>query len=453
MKFRALRAWPRLGGHVIFSGLIGLGLLTDTHGERLNIQVNGAPLGAAQAINISHESGGFEEGFLGVDDSEWGGSFPNPTQPEMKITTKPYGTELMADKRPLNSETMFHAELSAVDRNNPSTLINTSTNRFIVNNLGSEQLDTNRLYIGKFHRDASWNPSGSDLNHITNVVSALGGIDVGLFFDVRWPGVTNNLPSSAVYGTLDVSCKFTNQFFTLGNKSSATNNLSENQVSGLEYVLTSGTNVNGDAHIENGTNLVYAPGSSFVGTNNVNARLKWNGSDLGDINYQFNVTNQIIPPAIISQPQSQLVTLGSNATFTVTANGTAPLIYQWRFNGTNISSATATAYTKTNAQSADTGSYSVIVTNDGGSVTSSVATLLVITPDVSAVISSPGFETGGQFRLTVTGTTGYNYAVEASTNLALTNWISLRTNFSPFSFTDAVSVLHFQRYYRAVVLP
>ncbi len=160
-----------------------------------------------------------------------------------------------------------------------------------------------------------------------------------------------------------------------------------------------------------------------------------------------------LPPVITSQPQSQYVAPASNFTLTVAADGTEPLIYQWRFNGTNISGATSTAYTKTNAQSTDTGSYFVVVTNDSGSATSSVAMLLVIPPDASATVSHPGFSMVGQFYLTVAGAVGYNYAVEASSNLTLGNWISLRTNVSPFSFTDAVSVLYTQRYYRAVIVP
>ena len=38
---------------------------------------------------------------------------------------------------------------------------------------------------------------------------------------------------------------------------------------------------------------------------------------------------------IIAQPQSQTVAEGSNALFTVIAGGTAPLSYQWHFNGCN----------------------------------------------------------------------------------------------------------------------
>ena len=77
----------------------------------------------------------------------------------------------------------------------------------------------------------------------------------------------------------------------------------------------------------------------------------------------FTRTNYIVvtnsPPTITAQPQNQTVSVGSNATFSVTATGTAPLAYQWRRNAQNISGATASSYTRTNAQLADMGNYSV----------------------------------------------------------------------------------------------
>src|SRR5205823_5020355 len=84
-----------------------------------------------------------------------------------------------------------------------------------------------------------------------------------------------------------------------------------------------------------------------------------------------------IPPSISGQPQNQTVTQAQDATFTVTAGGTQPLNYQWRFSGANISGATASSYTRSAAQPGDAGSYTVLVTNVGGAITSAVATLIV----------------------------------------------------------------------------
>ena len=81
-------------------------------------------------------------------------------------------------------------------------------------------------------------------------------------------------------------------------------------------------------------------------------------------------------PAILTQPQSQTIAQGSNATFTVVAFGD-PLTYQWRFNGTNISAATSSAYTVSGGDWTDAGKYDVIVANNSGSVTSLTAVLSV----------------------------------------------------------------------------
>ena len=81
------------------------------------------------------------------------------------------------------------------------------------------------------------------------------------------------------------------------------------------------------------------------------------------------------PPYVTAPPVSQLASAGGNVTFTVTASGTAPLSYQWQFNGANIVGATNTTYISFDAQLANTGNYQVIVTNFYGSVTSSIAAL------------------------------------------------------------------------------
>ena len=87
------------------------------------------------------------------------------------------------------------------------------------------------------------------------------------------------------------------------------------------------------------------------------------------------------PPLITIQPQSQTNSVGTTPTFTVTATGTVPLLYQWCFNGTNnpISGATNATLTLTNVQPGQAGSYSVLVSNIVGS-TNAVATLTVNMP-------------------------------------------------------------------------
>ena len=91
----------------------------------------------------------------------------------------------------------------------------------------------------------------------------------------------------------------------------------------------------------------------------------------------LTITNAIAP-SISVQPQSTTVTAGQDATFSVTASGTAPLAYQWRLGGVNIVGATASTYTKSGTVLGDSGgSYTVVVTNSFGSITSAAAVLTV----------------------------------------------------------------------------
>lgn len=59
------------------------------------------------------------------------------------------------------------------------------------------------------------------------------------------------------------------------------------------------------------------------------------------------VNSMLISPTITTLPQSQTVSVGTNVTFSVTAAGTAPLGYQWRKGGVNISAAVGPNYTIT----------------------------------------------------------------------------------------------------------
>jgi hypothetical protein len=90
-------------------------------------------------------------------------------------------------------------------------------------------------------------------------------------------------------------------------------------------------------------------------------------------------------PSINTQPQNQSVAVGASATFSVSATGTAPLVYQWFFNtNTLIAGAITNSLTITNAQLTNAGVYSVVITNSVGSITSSIATLTVSTSTSSA---------------------------------------------------------------------
>ncbi|MEI7729315.1 MAG: M36 family metallopeptidase [Verrucomicrobiota bacterium] len=118
------------------------------------------------------------------------------------------------------------------------------------------------------------------------------------------------------------------------------------------------------------------------------------------------------PPQITSVLTNQSVIIGSNATFSVTATGTAPLLYQWYYNGAPIGYSNGLSIANTfgaafggvaalgiaNAQPADAKNYYVVVTNLYGSATSSIATLTVIPLlPLAVAVNNPGLAvaTGG----------------------------------------------------------
>lgn len=110
-------------------------------------------------------------------------------------------------------------------------------------------------------------------------------------------------------------------------------------------------------------------------------------------------------PAITSQPAAQSVTVGGSATFTVTASG-ADLAYQWRRDAKYIAGATAATYTLANVQAGDSGaSFTVVVKNGGGSVTSGAAVLTVLPPVarglslLAGTLGGPGNLDGADGRL------------------------------------------------------
>jgi endonuclease/exonuclease/phosphatase family metal-dependent hydrolase len=106
-------------------------------------------------------------------------------------------------------------------------------------------------------------------------------------------------------------------------------------------------------------------------------------------------TGSVTAPEITTQPQSQTVNAGESATFSVAANGTAPLHYQWKFNGNSLSNATSSVLLLTNVTSANAGDYSVLVSNNAGETNSDIAVLTLNTPAPVASISLLTYNTKG----------------------------------------------------------
>ncbi len=111
-----------------------------------------------------------------------------------------------------------------------------------------------------------------------------------------------------------------------------------------------------------------------------------------------------VAPTIATQPASVSGYVGTSVTFTVIANGTAPLNYLWRKDGVVINGATAASYAISVAQLSDAGSYTCLVSNVAGSATSNAATLTLTVatqPVITTQPASASIATGGSVTFTV----------------------------------------------------
>ena len=109
----------------------------------------------------------------------------------------------------------------------------------------------------------------------------------------------------------------------------------------------------------------------------------------------LTVTNTApVTPTILTSPTSLDRSVGSSATFSVSAGGGAPFSYQWQKGGTNISGALAATYTISSVALSDAGNYRCRVSNAVGVATSAVAVLTVTTNPPPAPNSLPEGDNG-----------------------------------------------------------
>lgn len=109
-------------------------------------------------------------------------------------------------------------------------------------------------------------------------------------------------------------------------------------------------------------------GATGVGSDSISASCTW-GAIL--------VAIRSCEPKITTQPQASVVLCsGGTLSLSVTASGTNT--YQWKKNGVNINAATNSSYTKANITPADSGIYTVAVTNACGTLTSQNSVVSVV---------------------------------------------------------------------------
>ena len=138
----------------------------------------------------------------------------------------------------------------------------------------------------------------------------------------------------------------------------------------------------------NGTNLPGATNATLT-LNNVQAANagRYAVTVTNDFGFSAssNATLSINPaiPVITFQPQSQTNVVNGSAAFTVAASGSSPFSYQWYFNSSPLAGATSNRLVLPAPQLADAGNYSVVVSNQYGQATSTVAGLTVVLSKVT----------------------------------------------------------------------
>ncbi len=139
---------------------------------------------------------------------------------------------------------------------------------------------------------------------------------------------------------------------------------------------------------------------TFGSTDLTAADLSFTGLPAG-LTGAFTVTANSItfevfgPPVITSQPQNATVLMGGTASFSVVVERSIGLSYQWFKDNTAIAGATSDGLTIDNVLAVNIGSYTVIVSNPAGSITSNSAILSIAATalvDHAPVLNNAGVE-------------------------------------------------------------
>ena len=120
------------------------------------------------------------------------------------------------------------------------------------------------------------------------------------------------------------------------------------------------------------------------------------------------VTLTVNPKPSLTGPSNQTLCQDEAISLSVTATNGTTFTYQWRKGGSNITGATDSSYTKTLAQTTDSGSYDCVVTNNYGCVRTSVAATVIVNPK-PVITTHPQPQSlcaGSSVTFTVVATTG-----------------------------------------------
>jgi hypothetical protein len=124
--------------------------------------------------------------------------------------------------------------------------------------------------------------------------------------------------------------------------------------------------------------------------------------DGGSVYFDDLVLNQVAAsdPTITSPPANLIRVQGQSSSFSVAAAGGSTLHYQWQkgatvlVDGPNISGSTTSNLVLSNLTTNDAGSYTVVVSDLGGSLNTSATLTVLSFADAANYLTNPGFENG-----------------------------------------------------------
>jgi Concanavalin A-like lectin/glucanases superfamily len=196
----------------------------------------------------------------------------------------------------------------------------------------------------------------------------------------------------------------------------------------------------------NGTNLVSGTNSSLsIPSLNLNSAGAYNAivsSPYGSVT--SSVANVYLAPTLTAPFGGAVVLWGQNTTLGVGAIGSGALSYQWYFNGQPISGANSSSYSFGGIQFTNAGLYSVVVSSAYGSTTNAT---------YQVVVNPANVDIGFYPAVGISGTIGYTYTVQSSTNLGDINaWVN-ETNVilsAPYQKWSDYSGMGKGKFYRVV---
>jgi len=365
-------------------------------------------------------------------------SQPNPV---------PFGTALKASALPVSGSYLLAWSGAASGTNTPTTVTVTNPNPvvgalFVSVPVGSFSLSVVVLGSGSVSNNPQQSYYSSNSSVVLKATNSPGVAFLGWSRDVAAATntitvvMTNNKVIVATFGVVPtVSVSPTNQTISAGSNLTITASTSGLPPLGIQWQKNL-VPVNG------ATNATYVVSNSAPTDAGSYVVVVTNSS--GSVTSAIASVTVIGLPIITNQPAAlTIVTNGHAAVFAVGAYGWPNPAYQWRLNGAKVNGAINAALTVTNAFAVNAGTYTVVITNVYGSVTSTPA-VLTVTP---LGIVTPAKLVNGQYQVSFDTATGVAYTVQYSTDLK--SWFQLFTlsgSGTPVTFTEPAG--NPQRFYR-----